>query len=86
VELWFVFGTEEAGIGLADDELPLSHTVMDAWGRFARTGNPADPALRWPRYTVAGDELAVLDMTPSTAAHVKSEDCDFWDRFERTVR
>jgi len=86
VEIWFVFGTEEAGIGLADDELPLSHTIMDAWGRFARTGDPAGPALRWPRYTVAGDELAVLDTAPSTAAHVKSGECDFWDRFERPLR
>ena len=86
VELWFVFGTEEAGIGLADDERPLSHTIMDAWGRFARTGDPAAAALRWPRYTVTGDELAVLDTAPSTAAHVKSGDCDFWDRFERPLR
>jgi para-nitrobenzyl esterase len=86
VELWFVFGTEEAGIGLGDDEQPLSHTVMDAWGRFARAGDPAGPALRWPRYTVADDELAVLDTAPSTAAHVKSEECDFWDRFERPIR
>jgi len=86
VELWFVFGTEEAGIGLAEDEQPLSHTIMDAWGRFARTGDPADTALRWPRYAAAGDELAVLDTTPSTAAHVKRAECDFWDRFERPLR
>jgi para-nitrobenzyl esterase len=86
VELWFVFGTEEAGIGLAQSELTLSRTLMDAWGRFARTGDPGGPALRWPRYTVAGDELAVLDTVPSTAAHVKSAECDFWDRFERAPR
>ena len=86
VEIWFVFGTEDGGIRLADDEQPLSHTLMGAWGRFARTGDPAGPSLRWPRYTVAGDELAVLDTAPSTAAHVKNADCDFWDRFERPLR
>jgi para-nitrobenzyl esterase len=86
VELWFVFGTEEGGIGLAEDERPLAHTIMDAWGRFARTGSPAGPTLNWPRYTSAGDELAVLDTTPSIAAHIKSAECDFWDRFERSVR
>jgi para-nitrobenzyl esterase len=86
VELWFVFGTQEAGIALADDELPLSQTIMDAWGRFARTGDPEAPSLRWPRYTVASDELAVLDTSPSTAAHVKAAECDFWDRFERSIR
>jgi para-nitrobenzyl esterase len=86
IELWFVFGTEEAGIGLAEDEQPLSHTIMDAWGRFARSGDPAGPGLPWPRYTLAADELAVLDSRPSTAARVKAGECDFWDRFERPLR
>jgi hypothetical protein len=35
---------------------------------------------------VASDELAVLDTSPSTAAHVKAAECDFWDRFERSIR
>jgi para-nitrobenzyl esterase len=86
VELWFVFGTEEAGIRLAEDELPLSHAIMDAWGRFARAGDPAGPGLRWPRYTAAAEDVAILDTTLSTAAHVKSSECDFWDRFERPFR
>jgi para-nitrobenzyl esterase len=86
VELWFVFGNEEAGIGLAPSELPLSGAIMDAWGRFARTGDPAGPALPWPRYTVAGDQLAVLDALPSVVAGVKRMECDFWDRFERPIR
>jgi para-nitrobenzyl esterase len=86
IELWFVFGTEEAGIGLTGAEQPLSHTIMDAWGRFARTGDPAGPGLTWPRYLAATDELAVLDTTPSVAAHVKSSECDFWDGFKRPIR
>jgi para-nitrobenzyl esterase len=85
VEMWFVFGNEEAGIGLAPSEWPLSRAVMDAWGRFARTGDPAGPDLAWPRYTLAGDQLAVLDTLPSVAAGVKRNECDFWDRFERPV-
>jgi para-nitrobenzyl esterase len=85
VELWFVFGTEDGGVGLSESERPLSYVVQDAWGRFARTGDPAGPALAWPKYTAAGDELAVLDAAPKVARHVKSAECDFWDRFERTV-
>jgi para-nitrobenzyl esterase len=85
IELWFLFGNEEAGIGLSPRELPLSHAIMDAWGRFARAGDPAGPSLRWPRYTTAGDEIAVLDLEPSVASHVKNEACDFWDRFERPI-
>jgi carboxylesterase type B len=60
--------------------------VQDAWGRFGRAGNPDGPGLRWPRYTAAGDENVVLDLVSSTAAHVKSDECDFWDHFQRVPR
>jgi para-nitrobenzyl esterase len=86
VELWFVFGNEEAEVGLSPSELPLSQTIMDAWGRFARSGDPSGSTLPWPRYTASRDELAVIDTVPSVAARVKLTECDFWDRFERPVR
>jgi para-nitrobenzyl esterase len=85
VELWFVFGNEEAGIALAPSELPLSRTIMDAWGRFARTGDPNDPGLSWPRYTAERDELILLDSAPTVASGSKSEVRAFWDRFERRL-
>ena len=86
VEMWLVFGTEEAGIRLTDSERPLSHAIMDAWGRFARTGDPSGPDLAWPRYTPDDDTLLVLDAPSSLASHVKADACSFWDRFERTLR
>lgn len=86
MELWLVFGNEEAGIGLVPEERPLSHAIMDAWGRFARTGNPSGATLPWPRYTAEHDAIAVLDMPPSTASGVKRDACDFWDRFQRPLR
>ncbi len=86
VELWFVFGNEEAGIALAPSELPLSRMIMDAWGRFARTGDPNGPGLSWPRYTAERDELILLDSAPTVASGTKSAICAFWDRFERRMQ
>jgi para-nitrobenzyl esterase len=86
VELWFVFGNTDGGIGLSDDEVPLSHVVMDAWGRFARSGDPSGGGLAWPRYSTERDELLVLDTKPAVQAGVKAEACDFWDHFERVPR
>jgi para-nitrobenzyl esterase len=85
VDLWLLFGNEEAGIALAPSELPLSHTIMDAWGRFARTGDPNGPRLFWPRYTAEKDELLLLDSAPAVAPTSKREICAFWDRFERRI-
>jgi para-nitrobenzyl esterase len=86
IDLWFVFGTMDGGIGLSYDELPLSGAIQDAWGRFARTGNPDGAGLPWPRYTVERDQNVVLDVVPSIGDHLKAEECDFWDRFQRLPR
>jgi carboxylesterase type B len=59
---------------------------MDAWGRFARTGDPGGPGLSWPRYTAERDELLVLDSAPAIASGSKREVCAFWDRFERPIQ
>ena len=49
----FAFGTHDlapefAGSGPAADA--LANTMMDAWARFARTGNPSSEELEWPPY------------------------------------
>lgn len=79
VELWFVFGTEDGGIGLSAAERPLSDRVQDLWGTFART---ADPGHDWPRYA-GTDKLQLIDMTPGIADHVKHDICDRWDSLVR---
>lgn len=85
-ELPLVFGTAEGVFRVSPREEPLSHLMMDAWGRFARTGDPSGPDLAWPRYTAENDTLAVLDLQPTLARGVKAEACAFWDAFGRTLR
>ena len=81
VELWFVFGNADLGVGLSDAERPLSQSVMQAWGRFARGGNPSGGAFGWPRYTLAGDQQLIIDTQPSIGSHLKQAECDLWDSF-----
>ncbi len=85
VELFLLFGNEEAGIRLSAAELPFSALVMDAWGRFARHGDPNGPTTSWPRYDDAKDRLLLLDLPLATASGVKRADCDFWDGIARTL-
>ncbi|HTJ44000.1 MAG TPA: carboxylesterase family protein [Kofleriaceae bacterium] len=78
VDLWFVFGNTDGGISLSEREQPLSKIVMDAWGNFARAGDPG-----WPAYSTARDTTHVLDLEPHDEAHVKQDLCDAWDAIRR---
>jgi para-nitrobenzyl esterase len=82
VELFFLWGNAGMGISLSDAELPLSRSVMQAWGRFAYTGDPNGGGLTWPRYSLERDEHLTLDIVPTPGAHLKREACDFWDEIE----
>lgn len=83
VELFFLWGNTASGLGLSDRERALSRLMMDAWGAFARDGDPSTQALPWPRYTVERDEHAVLDLPAGVGANLKRDVCDFWDEIER---
>jgi para-nitrobenzyl esterase len=79
VDLFFVWGNPAGGIQLADEEQELAQLVMDAWGAFARDGDPSTEALRWPRYRRDRDEHAVLDLPASIGTDLGRDRCDFWD-------
>lgn len=83
VDLFFLFGNRSLGYGLAASERPLSTTMMDAWGAFARAGDPATHETPWPRYTVERDQHLNLDVRSSIGAHLKSDVCDFWDSIDQ---
>lgn len=79
VDLFFLFGNESLGVGLSDAEQPLSSTMMQAWGRFARSGNPGSAELAWPGYTVENDALLQLNDVPRVVSKRRRAECDFWD-------
>jgi para-nitrobenzyl esterase len=75
IDLFFLWGGS-GGIGLSEREQPLSRTMIEAWSRFAHAGDP------WPRYTLEGDQNFTFELPPKMSAHLKSDECDFWDRLE----
>jgi para-nitrobenzyl esterase len=84
VDLFFVFGNTSMGFGISHDEQPLSDTMMDAWGAFARTGDPSTPSLPWPHYDEDGEQHMTLDIRAGVGAHLKRDVCEFWDSVDRT--
>jgi para-nitrobenzyl esterase len=80
VDLFFLFGTTSLGIGPSAAEQPLVDLVQHLWANFLHTGAPGHG---WPRYTASGDAHFVLDLPPSTGAHLDADACDFWDSLSR---
>jgi para-nitrobenzyl esterase len=76
VDLFFLFGATSLGIGPSAAEQPLADFVQDRWGEFARGGDP------WARYDRNRETSFILDLEPATAAHRRSELCDFWDSID----
>ncbi len=83
-EVVYVFGepTVPGDVKYDATDAKLSETMMDAWIRFAATGDPNGPGLpAWPRY----DETADKHMEFGDAARVGSgftrDQLDFLDRY-----
>jgi para-nitrobenzyl esterase len=70
-EVPLVFGTKApaAFIGAGAEVDALSSSMMTAWINFARTGNPSQPSLVWPKY----DEGKRLNMIFDINCVVRSD-------------
>jgi para-nitrobenzyl esterase len=84
IDEFFVFGNRSMGYGITPREQPLADTMMDAWGAFARGGDPSTPSLPWPRYDAADEQHMTLDVRSTVGRHLKQDICDFWDSVDRT--
>lgn len=79
-ELAYVFGLGVATTGnieFSAAERALSDSMIDAWTRFAATGDPSGPGFDWP---IAGSELSyrVLDTSGRVRKGLRTALCDFW--------
>src|SRR5439155_1239801 len=65
-----VFGTKipPEFIGTGQEVDALSETMMRAWLNFARTGNPSQEGLEWPRYDAVNRLNMIFDAPCRVAA------------------
>lgn len=80
-ELDFVFGTlRDRTIAMpTPEELTLSDAMMGAWSRFAKSADPSDGSVAWPKYDLAGDASFAWATPIAPVIGLKKEKCDFWD-------
>lgn len=85
-ELQYLFPLFHGGQGVAHALSPaqerLSDIMVDEWTSFARAGTPNRAGLpEWPKYSVAADNVEILNLPAPTVAHGygRANDCAFWD-------
>jgi para-nitrobenzyl esterase len=84
-ELDYVFGWPGAPVSqrYPDAVTPPTPSVLRAmqryWTTFARTGDPNDGEVAWPKYEPAQPALLRLAEPLSKADDASQPDCDFWD-------
>ena len=84
-EIAYVFG---GGFLTKGPEADLAAPVSQYWTNFARSGNPnrpAVPAVSWPAYSAATDQVLRLDVASAEEGGIRVQTalrkgaCDFWD-------
>ena len=87
VELPYVFGTMTPSEGYDRTDQVISQKMMDAWVRFAQTGDPNGPGLpEWPVYAPASDLSLEFGDVLEVRHHVLQKPCDFFDALHRCTR
>jgi para-nitrobenzyl esterase len=83
IELIYVFGTyaDIRGFQAAAGETAVAEDMMDAWTRFAKTGDPSGAGGEaWPAYALPEETSRVFDDPPvGTEDGVRGDLTDLWD-------
>ncbi len=82
-ELPYVFGNFARPFLRTAMDGVVADRTMDAWARFARTGDPNGSGITpaWPAYTASDDALYVIDVTPRVERAFRQAKCDTVDRW-----
>ncbi len=64
----------EMRLTLYSESEPLSKQLSGAWAAFARTGNPSQKALPWPKYTLDQRATMMFDVKESKAVNDPDKD------------
>ncbi|XP_061177723.1 uncharacterized protein LOC133186505 [Saccostrea echinata] len=83
-ELAFVFGLEDwypHTVSPTSAELDLSHSMMDMWTNFAKTGNPNTGQTRlWKSFDMRDRHYLSLDIPLKPGKSLYGSRMDFWDK------
>jgi len=86
-EVRFVFGEKVLDAApYNEDDRRISRTMMDAWVRFATTGNPNGGAINdWPAFGDARERAYVFDTKFSIVDAPRARELDFIGRFDSSI-
>jgi para-nitrobenzyl esterase len=82
VDLFYLFRTpaDIPDNPIDDADLTLSDQMMEAWIRFAATGDAAGGLVgKWPRYAQPEEASLVFDAPLGFEDQVRGDRCDVWD-------
>jgi carboxylesterase type B len=84
-EVPYVFGTLNGpffgqDVGANDQDRAVSAAMMNAWARFAATGNPDGSGFDWPRYDPARDNYVIFGDPIGQGAGWRTGYMDFFER------
>lgn len=79
-EMPLVFGnfTPPEFIGTGPEVPALSAKVMQAWINFARSANPSQPGLAWPRYETSRRQTMIIDDPIRVVEDPNKATREFW--------
>ena len=75
-----------AGAAYNQSDFDLSNSMMDAWVRFAATGNPNGGAIKdWPQYDLQSEPYLVFDSQVSVGHGLRNKQTDFIERVHQAT-